>query len=68
MSEDNQEDEEKAKSPVLKIILIVAGILLLIAINLPMIRRHSSLLYKGLLLQYLFFPLQHSQLIYLDTS
>mgnify|MGYP000264198588 FL=1 len=33
MSEDNQEDEEKAKSPVLKIILIVAGILLLIAIT-----------------------------------
>ena len=33
MSEDKPEEEEKAKSPVLKIILIVVGILLLIAIS-----------------------------------
>jgi|TARA_B110000090_G_C13383514_1_gene446705 flagellar FliL protein len=33
MSEDKLEDEEKAKSPVLKIVLIVVGILLLIAIT-----------------------------------
>jgi flagellar FliL protein len=33
MSEELLEDEEKAKSPVLKIILIVFGVILVIAIS-----------------------------------